>query len=87
MIQRLQWIDPYHARSRTGGRVSVRAAAGNSHRSLQEVHPGRTLFTLCDHFGELHWIKREEKIDDFFEIEDLLAQSYQDAVYAPLIPT
>jgi hypothetical protein len=72
VIQRLQWIDPYHARSRTGGCVSMRAAAGKQSQlsSLQEVHPGRKLFTLCDHFGELHWIKRGEKIDDFFGIED-----------------
>jgi hypothetical protein len=50
----------------------MRAAAGKQSQlsSLQEVHPGRKLFTLCDHFGELHWIKREEKIDDFFGIED-----------------
>jgi len=67
----------------------MRAAAGKQSQlsSLQEVHPGRKLFTLCDHFGELHWIKREQKIDDFFGIEDLLAQSYEDAMYAPLIPT
>jgi hypothetical protein len=47
--------------------------------------PGRAPSFPCDHCGELDRIQRGEKIDDFFGIEDLLDQAYEDAVYA-LIP-
>jgi len=49
-------------------------------------HPGRELSFPCDRRGELRWIQRGENMDDFFATADLLAQAYEDAVYAQLIP-
>ena len=55
-------------------------------RSLESLLPqDRAPSFPCDHCGELDRIQRGEKIDDFFGIEDLLDQAYEDAVYA-LIP-
>ncbi|WP_321948098.1 hypothetical protein [Paraburkholderia sp. J10-1] len=50
-------------------------------------HPGHALSILCDRCEELRRIRREENMDDFFGIEDLLSQAYEDAVYAALMPT
>jgi hypothetical protein len=49
-------------------------------------HPGRALSFPCDRCGELDRIQRGENMDDFFGIEDLLDQAYEDAVYAASIP-
>lgn len=40
----------------------------------------------CDRGGKPDGIQRGENMNDFFGIEDLLAQVYEDALYAP-IPT
>jgi hypothetical protein len=39
----------------------------------------------CDRGRELDWTRRDERADDFFGVEDLLSQAYEDAVYAGVI--
>ncbi|WP_321931993.1 hypothetical protein [Paraburkholderia guartelaensis] len=48
--------------------------------------PGRACSFQCDRREELPAIRQGENMDDFFGIEDLLSQAYEDAVYAALMP-
>jgi hypothetical protein len=50
-------------------------------------HLGRAHSSLDDQLEEVPSVKREEDMHDFFGIEDLLAQAYEDAVYVQLIFT
>ncbi|WP_321917635.1 MULTISPECIES: hypothetical protein [unclassified Paraburkholderia] len=68
--------------------VSLSTAPRVSHEFDEAplFHLCRAPFSACDRCGALHWIQRGENMSDFFGIEDLLSQAYEDAVYNAMIP-